>query len=75
MAVDYHDPFVTELPEFGMHSVDLTRGAGISAYDVVIVVTAHTGIDYADVVDKAQLVVDLRNATAGLDGGDKIWKL
>ncbi len=75
MAVDYHDPFVTELPQFDMRSVDLTEGAGIGAYDVVIVVTAHTTIDYADVVDKAQLVVDLRNATAGLDGGDKIWKL
>ena len=35
-AVDYHDPFVAELPAFGMHSVDLTRGAGISAYDVVV---------------------------------------
>ncbi len=52
MAVDYHDPFVTELPQFDMRSVDLTEGAGISAYDVVIVVTAHTTIDYADVVDK-----------------------
>ena len=35
-AVDYHDPFVAELPAFGMHSVDLTKGAGISAYDVVV---------------------------------------
>ena len=42
MTVDYHDPFVTELPQFGMRSVDLTEGAGIGAYDVVIVVTAHT---------------------------------
>ena len=75
MAVDYHDPFVAELPAFGMHSIDLSKGAGISAYDVVIVVTAHTVIDYADVVRKAQLVVDLRNATAGLDGAGKVWKL
>jgi UDP-N-acetyl-D-glucosamine dehydrogenase len=75
MAVDYHDPFVAELPAFGMHSIDLSKGAGISAYDVVIVVTAHTAIDYADVVSKAQLVVDLRNATAGLDGAGKVWKL
>ncbi|MGZ4199712.1 MAG: nucleotide sugar dehydrogenase [Thermoleophilia bacterium] len=74
-AVDYHDPFVAELPALGMHSIDLHKGAGISAYDVVIVVTAHTAIDYADVVSKSQLVVDLRNATAGLDGGGKVWKL
>jgi UDP-N-acetyl-D-glucosamine dehydrogenase len=75
VAVDYHDPFVAELPQFSMHSIDLSKGAGISAYDVVIVVTAHSAIDYADVVAKAQLVVDLRNATAGLDGGGKVWTL
>ncbi len=75
VAVDYHDPFVPALPAFHMHSIDLTKGAGISAYDVVIVVTAHSSTDYADVVSKAQLVVDLRNATAGLDGAGKVWKL
>ena len=75
MAVDYHDEFVPELPALGLRSVDLRKGAGISAYDVVIVVTAHTTVDYHDVVDKAQLVVDLRNATAGLDGDGKVWKL
>jgi UDP-N-acetyl-D-glucosamine dehydrogenase len=75
MVVDYHDPFVPELPAFGMHSVDLHKGAGISAYDAVVIVTAHTGIDYEEIVRKAQLVVDFRNATAGLDGDGKVWKL
>jgi UDP-N-acetyl-D-glucosamine dehydrogenase len=75
VAVDYHDPFVAELPRFGMRSVDLQKGAGISAYDVVVIVTAHSAVDYADVVARAQLVVDLRNATAGLDGDGKVWKL
>ena len=75
MVVDYHDPFVPELPAFGMHSVDLHKGAGISAYDAVVIVTAHSGIDYEEIVRKAQLVVDFRNATAGLDGDGKVWKL
>jgi UDP-N-acetyl-D-glucosamine dehydrogenase len=75
VAVDYHDPFVVELPAFGLNSVELDAGGGVGDYDVVIVVTAHTQIDYADVVDKARLVVDLRNATAGLDGAGKVWKL
>jgi UDP-N-acetyl-D-glucosamine dehydrogenase len=74
--VDYHDPFVPELPEFGRHSIDYHKGAGISAYDVVVIVTAHSAIDYREVVQKAQLVVDLRNATAGIpDKKDKVWKL
>jgi len=76
MVIDYHDPFVAELPAFGMHSIDLHKGAGISAYDVVIIVTAHTSIDYGEVVRKAQLVVDLRNATSGIEGrGEKVWRL
>jgi UDP-N-acetyl-D-glucosamine dehydrogenase len=75
VAVDYHDPFVAELPALGMRSIDLNKGAGISAFDVVIIVTAHSTVDYGDVVAKAQLVVDLRNATAGIDGGGKVWKL
>ena len=59
-----------------MHSIDLHKGAGISAYDVVVIVTAHSGIDYAEVVEKAQLVVDLRNATGGATDNDgKVWKL
>jgi hypothetical protein len=39
-------------------------------------VTAHSQIDYADLVDKAHVVVDLRNAT-GADGrrNDKVWTL
>ena len=75
VAVAYHDPFVAELPAFDLRSVDLDAGDGVGAYDVVIVVTAHTKIDYADVVGKARLVVDLRNATAGIDGAGKVWKL
>ena len=46
------------------------------AYDAVVIATAHTGIDYAQLVADAHLVVDLRNA-AGRRGirDDKVWKL
>ncbi len=33
------------------------------SYDCVVIVTAHSAIDYDDLVDRAQVVVDLRNAT------------
>ena len=45
------------------------------AYDCVAIVTAHSAIDYADVVRRAKVVVDFRNATKGLDGEGKVWKL
>jgi UDP-N-acetyl-D-glucosamine dehydrogenase len=68
----YHDPFVSALPDHGLESVELDPGA----YDCVVIVTAHSQIDYADLVDKAHVVVDLRNAT-GADGrrNDKVWAL
>jgi UDP-N-acetyl-D-glucosamine dehydrogenase len=70
--ISYHDPFVPELPEAGLRSVDLDP----AAYDCVVIVTAHSHIDYAHLVDKAHVVVDLRNAT-GPDGrrNEKVWTL
>ena len=46
------------------------------AYDAVVIATAHTGIDYAQLVADAHLVVDLRNAV-GRRGitDEKVWKL
>jgi UDP-N-acetyl-D-glucosamine dehydrogenase len=48
-----------------------------AAHDAVVIVTAHSSIDYEQVVRDAKLVVDLRNATGrhGVSDGDKIWKL
>jgi UDP-N-acetyl-D-glucosamine dehydrogenase len=68
--VDYHDPHV---PEFdGMRSVDYEP----QAYDGVVIVTAHNAIDYDDLVERAQIVVDLRNATGrNGTGNGKVWKL
>ena len=68
-AVAYHDPHV---PEFdGMRSAPLEP----EAYDCVAIVTAHSTLDYAEVVRRAKIVVDFRNATKGLDGEGKVWKL
>jgi UDP-N-acetyl-D-glucosamine dehydrogenase len=68
----YHDPFVPELPELGLRTVALEP----AEYDCVVIVTAHSQIDYAELVDKAHVVVDLRNAT-GADGrtNPKVWTL
>jgi UDP-N-acetyl-D-glucosamine dehydrogenase len=72
--VSYHDPHVPEFEENGitMRSVPLEPGA----YDCVVIVTDHTSVDYARLVDEALLVVDLRNAT-GANGksSDKVWRL
>jgi len=67
--VAYHDPFV---PEFdGLKSVPLEP----EKYDCIAIVTAHTSIDYADVVERSKVVVDFRNATKGFEVDGKVWKL
>jgi UDP-N-acetyl-D-glucosamine dehydrogenase len=70
--VAYHDPFVPELAEQGLSSVALDP----AEHDCVVIVTAHSPVDYERVVEEAPLVVDLRNATGRngrVDG--KVWKL
>jgi UDP-N-acetyl-D-glucosamine dehydrogenase len=68
--LDYHDPHVEEFD--GMRSVAYSP----ESYDCVVIVTAHNAIDYDELVERAQLVVDLRNATGrnGTNNG-KVWKL
>jgi len=67
--VSYHDPHV---PVFeGMESVALEP----EAYDCVAIVTAHSVIDYAEIVRRSKVVVDFRNATKGHEVDGKVWKL
>jgi UDP-N-acetyl-D-glucosamine dehydrogenase len=70
--VAYHDPHVASVPEMGLESVPLEP----EHYDCVTIVTDHSSIDYDQLVERASLVVDLRNAT-GERGkhADKVWKL
>ena len=73
-SVAYHDSHV---PSFATDGIALESVPLAPAdYDVVVIATAHSGIDYAKLVRDAKLVVDLRNATgrAGVTS-DKVWKL
>jgi UDP-N-acetyl-D-glucosamine dehydrogenase len=71
-TVSYHDPYVPELPELGLASQALDA----DGVDCIVIVTAHSGIDYDALVQQAPLVVDFRNATgaSGTQNG-KVWKL
>ena len=73
--VAYHDPYVPALAEFGLTSVELGDGRPLAGYDAVAIVTAHSSIDYRTVVEQSQLVLDFRNATAGIPNAGNVWKL
>jgi UDP-N-acetyl-D-glucosamine dehydrogenase len=69
-GVEYHDPHV--------HEFNGIRSAAYEpeSYDCVVIVTAHNSIDYDDLIARAQLVVDLRNATGNNGtGNERVWKL
>ena len=73
-TVAYHDEHV---PSFAADGLELASvPLDPAAYDAVVIATAHSTIDYAQLVADAQLVVDLRNATgrAGITS-EKVWKL
>jgi len=72
--VSYHDPHV---PAFEEHGVKLASvPLDPPAYDAVVIATAHSSVDYVQLVEDASLVVDLRNAVgrAGVANA-KVWKL
>jgi UDP-N-acetyl-D-glucosamine dehydrogenase len=72
--VAYHDPHIASFEENGLAMSSAPFEP--AAYDCVVIVTDHSGIDYERLVEDAALVVDLRNAT-GANGrqSDKVWKL
>jgi UDP-N-acetyl-D-glucosamine dehydrogenase len=62
-TVTYHDPHVPQVREDGveMRSVPLTPET-LRAADCVVIVTDHSGVDYAQIAREARLVVDTRHA-------------
>jgi UDP-N-acetyl-D-glucosamine dehydrogenase len=60
----YHDPFVPELAQLNLVSADLTEA--VSDADAVVLVTAHPGIDHLSLAQEAELFIDLRGVTRGL---------
>jgi UDP-N-acetyl-D-glucosamine dehydrogenase len=66
--VDYHDPYIPKIThdDWFLESVpDFIEAA--STADCVVIVTNHTTYDYQQILEKAQLIIDTRNALG--DGG------
>ena len=56
---------VAELPEQGLRSTELAAAAGDC--DLAVIVTAHPGIDWRELADRAPMLLDLRGVTRGID--------
>ncbi len=71
--VCYHDPHVAQLNEFGLSSRPLEEAIGDA--DLTLIVTAHPGIDYGQIVQRSRLVVDLRGVTRSLEPSADVIRL
>ncbi len=73
--VSFHDPYVGKI-KFESHfeeSISLDHSK-LADYDCVVITTNHSEYDFAAIVEHSKLVVDTRNATAGIKN-EKIIRL
>jgi UDP-N-acetyl-D-glucosamine dehydrogenase len=73
--VDYNDPHVPKTHkmreyDLKMKSVPLSE-KNLNKYDCVLISTDHSAYDYKFIVKNSKLVVDTRNATAGIRSKNK----
>jgi UDP-N-acetyl-D-glucosamine dehydrogenase len=70
--VSYNDPFFPTVGKGRKYDLNMTSTPLelIPDFDCVVIVTDHSSYDFADIVARAQLVVDTRNATRALDAGN-----
>jgi len=70
--VEYNDPFFPSVGQGRKYALNMicTSLENIPEFDCVVIVTDHSQYDYAGIVARAQLVVDTRNATKGIDAAN-----
>jgi UDP-N-acetyl-D-glucosamine dehydrogenase len=73
--VDYNDPYIPKTHKQRQHDLRMVSkklsAKMLAGYDVVLISTDHSDYDYGWIVKNAKLVVDTRNATAGVRGAGK----
>ena len=77
--VDYNDPYIPRTHKQRQHDLKMSSrklsAKMLAGYDAVLISTDHSDYDYQWIVKNARLVVDARNATAGVRGaGRKVVK-
>src|SRR6204780_4554585 len=68
-VVSYHDPYFPFIGKGRKYDLQMKRAEldKLGEYDCIVIITDHSDYDYKKIVGEAQLVVDTRNATKGID--------
>jgi UDP-N-acetyl-D-glucosamine dehydrogenase len=66
--VFYNDPYFPQVGKGRHYNLNMacTPLDYLEQYDCVLIMTDHSAYDYVDIVNRANLVVDSRNATKGI---------
>jgi UDP-N-acetyl-D-glucosamine dehydrogenase len=66
--VSYHDPYFPVVGKGRHYDLQMRCASldNLAQYDCVLIVTDHSDYDFRSIVEQAQLVVDTRNATRGI---------
>jgi hypothetical protein len=68
-VVSYNDPSFPSVGRGRHYGLNMTNTTldNLGQYDAVLIVTDHTSYDFSAIVEQAQLVIDTRNATKGIN--------
>jgi UDP-N-acetyl-D-glucosamine dehydrogenase len=78
--VEYHDPYVPVIKATREHSQFAAKESvswdrsSIGGFDLVLIATNHASVNYKELGEWAQLIVDTRNAMADVQTPRKVWK-
>ncbi|MBZ5521997.1 MAG: nucleotide sugar dehydrogenase [Acidobacteriia bacterium] len=69
--VSYNDPYFPKVGQGRKYNLQMTCTPldNLGKYDCILIVTDHSDYPYERIVKEAQLVVDTRNATKGIQSG------
>lgn len=87
--VKYYDPYVSSVEiqlenqavhqdnqSIRLHSIHSLSSQVIKNFDLVLILTGHSCVDYESVVQWARAVLDTRNASSGIaDTSSRVWTL
>ncbi|MBL4938141.1 nucleotide sugar dehydrogenase [Clostridium sp. YIM B02515] len=74
--ISYNDPFIPSFKHNGTEYKSIDWRTEIDSADIVIITTNHSCYEYQEIVDRAKIIYDTRNATKGVKNNrEKINKL
>lgn len=72
--IDYYDPYISNYKYKGKekHGLDKLTKQMLNSFDLIIITTAHTNVDYNFIQENAMVIFDTKNAMKSVKNRDNI---